>query len=119
MNDKYQPRPASTEDAVEAAIAQAWQEQLARRAQKPALAATLLRQSRALYDRFVAAYRQLLALGRPRRRKLLRKLGTSLAGVALALALSQTPAAYAAGITVDGATCTLVDAITAANTDTA
>lgn len=118
-NDTQQPNPRPTAaDAVEATIVQAWQEQLAQAAKTPVLAATLLRQSRALYDRLVAVYRELLALSRQRRRKLLRTLGTSLAGAALLVALGSTPAAWAASITVDGS-CTLVDAITAANTDTA
>ncbi|MCX6045570.1 MAG: cadherin-like beta sandwich domain-containing protein [Chloroflexi bacterium] len=47
-----------------------------------------------------------------------RQLMLALAGVVLALALANSPA-QAAAITADGATCTLVDAITAANTDTA
>jgi hypothetical protein len=46
------------------------------------------------------------------------KLGAALAGVALTLALTSAPA-QAATIPVDNTTCTLVDAITAANTDTA
>src|SRR5262245_62125161 len=105
MNEQNQPihRPTNqaggAEGTIEAAIAQAWQEQLAQAAKAPALAATLLRQSRVLYERFVAAYRELLALSRQRRRKLLRNLGTSLAGAALVLALSSTPVAWAAGIT--------------------
>jgi len=47
-----------------------------------------------------------------------RQLLLSLAGVVLALTLAHSPA-QAAAITADGTTCTLVDAITAANTDTA
>ena len=46
------------------------------------------------------------------------KLGAALAGVALTLALSSAPV-QAATITADGTTCTLIDAISAANTDTA
>ncbi len=46
------------------------------------------------------------------------KLGAALAAVALTLALISAPA-QAATIPVDGTVCTLVDAITAANTDTA
>jgi hypothetical protein len=51
------------------------------------------------------------------RRALTRRYARSLAGVALLLALGQLPA-LAATITVTGS-CALVDAITAANTDTA
>lgn len=46
------------------------------------------------------------------------KLGAALAGLALTLMLTSAPA-QAATIPVDNTTCTLVDAITAANTDTA
>jgi Ca2+-binding RTX toxin-like protein len=62
-------------------------------------------------------YRQLKALPRRVRRALTRRYARSLAGVALLLALGQLPA-LAATITVGGS-CTLVDAITAANTDLA
>jgi len=50
------------------------------------------------------------------RRALQRQWRRSLGGLALLLALGQAPA-LAATITVEGATCTLVDAITAANSD--
>lgn len=46
------------------------------------------------------------------------QLGAALAGLALTLLLTSAPA-QAATIPADGTTCTLVDAITAANTDTA
>lgn len=62
-------------------------------------------------------YRQLKALPRRLRRMLQRRYARSLTGVALLLALGQAPA-LAATITVGGS-CTLVDAITAANTDLA
>jgi hypothetical protein len=52
------------------------------------------------------------------RRALQRKWKQSLAGVALLLALGQTPA-LAATISANVTTCTLVDAITAANSDAA
>lgn len=82
-----------------------------------ALAAWLVQQPR-LANRFRVAYQQLGAFSRSRRRKLLRHWGTSLAGAALALALSHTPPVYAARIPVGGG-CTLINAITAANNDTA
>jgi hypothetical protein len=66
----------------------------------------------------VAAYHtRLQALPRRVRRALQRRLGLPLGTLALWLALGQLPA-LAATITVGGA-CTLVDAITAANTDAA
>jgi hypothetical protein len=65
----------------------------------------------------VAAWeRRLRALPRRVRRALQRRFALPLAELALVLALWQGPAWGA--INVDGATCTLVDAITAANTDT-
>jgi hypothetical protein len=65
-----------------------------------------------------AWYAQLRALPRRVRRALHRQLALPLMGVALLLALS--PGVSQAGtIVVDGVTCSLGDAITAANTDTA
>jgi hypothetical protein len=64
----------------------------------------------------IACYAQLRALPRRMRRALQRKLALPLAGVALLLALGQG-LSQAATIIVDGTTCTLVDAITAANID--
>ena len=70
-----------------------------------------------LLPRFAAYYTHLQTLPRRMRRALQRQWRMPLAGVALMLALGQSPA-LAATIQVGGA-CTLVDAITAANTDTA
>ena len=70
-----------------------------------------------LLSRFAAVYTQLRALPRRVRRALQRQWRLPLAGIALMLALGQQPG-LAATIPVGGA-CTLVDAITAANTDTA
>jgi hypothetical protein len=78
----------------------------------------LLARSRQLLERFRHFYTELRDLPRPVRRRWQRKLGASLAGVALTLALSHTPVAHAATITVGGS-CTLIDAINAANSDTA
>jgi hypothetical protein len=61
-------------------------------------------------------YRQLQALPRRVRRALQRRWRRSLAEVALLLALGQGPA-LAVTINVDGTSCTLGNAITAANTD--
>jgi len=54
---------------------------------------------------------------RSTRRFLPRKMSRTLVGAALVLALSSTPV-HANTINVDGINCTLVDAVTAANTDT-
>src|SRR5262245_7156001 len=77
----------------------------------------LLRSWPELLPRFAACYTQLRALPRRVRRALQRQWCSSLAALALWLALVQSPG-LAATIPVEGA-CTLVDAITAANTDTA
>jgi hypothetical protein len=99
-----------------ARVRAAWHAQLAAAGQRPGLRATLLRQQAELLPRFAAAYRQLQALPRAQRHRLLRRLRQSLASLALLLALGQAPA-LAATIQVNGTTCTLVDAITAANND--
>jgi hypothetical protein len=70
-----------------------------------------------LLPRVVGYYTQLRALPRWVRRALQRQWRLPLAGIALMLALGQHPG-LAATIPVGGA-CTLVDAITTANTDTA
>lgn len=67
-------------------------------------------------------YRQLNILPQHTRQAIQRKWSMALASATLALALMSAPAinvAHAAEITVDGNNCTLVDAITAANTNTA
>jgi len=109
-----------TRQELQAALA-AWQVQVAQAQEQPWLAALLLRQGERLFRRFVYYYQQLRALPRKTRRAWQKKLATTLAGAALLLALAgpMAPPAYAANITVDGTTCTLADAITAANTDTA
>ncbi|MGH8589889.1 MAG: right-handed parallel beta-helix repeat-containing protein [Gammaproteobacteria bacterium] len=86
--------------------------ELARAAVSPEPAAT----SPALWPRFAGYYQALARLPRKARRALQRRWRRSLGGLALLLALGQAPA-LAATITVDGTSCTLVDAITAANTD--
>ena len=96
----------------------AWRQQLQTALSKPWLAAGWLAQNRALLQRFTRTYDHLRQQPRPVRRRLQRQWGASLAGAALALALLNAPAhAIPGGITVDGTSCTLVDAITAANTD--
>ncbi len=117
--NQAEQHPTQPLDANEATIAEAWQEQVAQAQSSAKLAAELRHTRAALYRRFATAYRDLLALSRARRRKLLRSMGMTLAGAALAfaLALGQVPVARAATIGVGGS-CTLIDAITAANTDT-
>ena len=94
----------------------AWQRQLAADT-RPGLLPALGRCPPELLPRFATYYTQLRALPRRVRRALQRQWRLPLAGVALMLALGQHPG-LAATIPVGGA-CTLVDAITAANTDTA
>ncbi|MBX2999501.1 MAG: right-handed parallel beta-helix repeat-containing protein [Caldilineaceae bacterium] len=100
------------------ALQTAWQEAQREAGTRPWLARLLRRPGKTLLARFADKYARLLSLSRQRRRALLRRAGMGLAGVALLLALGSAPV-HAAEITVDGATCTLVDAIIAANTDTA
>lgn len=95
-----------------------WLEQMAEAEEKPWLASFVLRWGEWILRRFIHFYRRLRAQPRRTRRFLKARLKTTLAGAALLLALSNTPV-YAATINVDGTSCTLVDAITAANTDTA
>jgi hypothetical protein len=85
--------------------------------ENPGLLPELIRQRDELFPRFAAYYRQLKALPRRLRRRLQRQWHLPLAGIALMLALGQSPA-LAATIPVN-ASCSLIDAITAANTDTA
>lgn len=95
-------------------ILSAWREQLITAARNPTFRQRLLPE---LLPRFAAHYTRLLALPRRARREMQLKCKESLAGVALLLALGQAPA-FAASINVGGG-CSLVDAITAANTDIA
>ncbi len=91
-----------------------FQEELARAGALPGHAAA----AETLWPRFAGFYRGLARLPRKMRRALQRRWRRSLGGIALLLALGQAPA-LAATIFVDGTTCTLVDAITAANSDAA
>src|SRR6185503_709192 len=86
----------------------------------PELAEILLRRMQEQLARLSAWCEGLFKLPRAERRRSMRKLGASLGGVgvALALALGNIPPAQAASITVNGS-CSLINAITAANTDTA
>ena len=87
------------------------------------LAALLLQRNNGLMDRAAVGLARLAALPRGLRARLRRTL-PSLASVGLLLALGAgsfavRPAVFAAGITVDGVTCTLVDAVRSANSDAA
>src|SRR5215831_2200412 len=99
-----------------ARVRAAWEEQVAAAVKTPGLP-ELMRCQPELLSRFAAYYTQLRALPRRVRRALQRQWRLPLAGIALMLALGQ-PSAQAATITVSNS-CTLVDAITAANSDTA
>src|SRR5262245_62890838 len=77
----------------------------------------VMRQARGVVACRVVYAQQWQALPRRVRRWLRRHLALSLTELALLLALGPG-LGWAATITVDGTTCTLVDAITAANTDT-
>src|SRR5262249_9515743 len=80
------------------------------------LMSQLVQHRQALLPRFATAYHWLRALPRRMRRHLQRHWHASLGGLALLLTLGQAPA-LAVTINVDGTVCTLVDAITAANTN--
>ena len=88
-----------------------FQGELARTAARPGLGAA----GPALWPRFAGYYQGLARLPRKVRRALQRRWRRSLGGLALLCALGQAPA-LAATINVSGG-CTLVDAITAANSD--
>ncbi|MEZ4768077.1 MAG: hypothetical protein R2844_06575 [Caldilineales bacterium] len=101
---------------------EAWQHALVEVPTTPAMSGVLLRRKADLFGRFSVWYERLRSRPQAERRRLQRRFGLSLAGVALLLSLngSATGASSpAATIVVDGTTCTLVDAITAANTNTA
>ena len=70
----------------------------------------------ALWPRFAGYHQALARLPRKVRRALQRRWRRSLRAIALLLALGQAPA-LAATIAVDGTSCTLIDATTAANRD--
>jgi hypothetical protein len=90
--------------------------------ESPWIRAVWLHHGERILARFIEKCKQLLALPRNTQRWLTRRWRTSLAGIALALALTGAPgsltAAPAGTIVVDGTTCTLANAITSANTDT-
>jgi parallel beta helix pectate lyase-like protein len=101
----------------DARVRAAWPVPLAAAEPTPGLWPDLVRRRDELLPRAAAYYTHLQALPRRVRRALQRHWGVPLATLALWLALGQLPA-LAATIPVGGG-CTLVDAITAANTDAA
>ena len=109
MNDE----PTCTFDQ---AVLSAWQDEL-KATGDATLKQQCLQREPELLPRFAAHYQQLKTLRRRVRRSLQRQWKRSLAGVALLIALGQAPT-LAATINVSG-NCTLVDAITAANNNTA
>ncbi|MCL4806147.1 MAG: hypothetical protein KJ046_17775, partial [Anaerolineae bacterium] len=92
----------------------------AERGHRDWLAALLLRQPDGFMARLATGAARWRALSRNSRRRWQRKVAATAAGAALILAMAGSsllvPAVHAATITVDG-TCTLVDAIRAANTN--
>jgi uncharacterized repeat protein (TIGR01451 family) len=123
---------ASIQKLTHQRVLQAWREQVTQ-TDNPRVKQRLLSREPELLPRFAAYYTKLQALPRRVRRDLQRRARPalrarvqgrqtsrmqSIAGVALLLALGAIPA-QAANIDVNQTTCTLVNAITAANTDTA
>lgn len=107
-----------------------WRKQINEAIHAPTLRGRLMQRERELLPDFTSYYTKLQSLPRRMRRMLQRQWKQSLAGMALLLTLGQAPT-LAATINVDDTArksnnlngviplCTLVDAITAANTDTA
>ncbi|MCP4358373.1 MAG: hypothetical protein GY796_10195 [Chloroflexi bacterium] len=102
-----------------------WRTQIAEAAQTPWLASLLLKRSQRLWARFIHFFQRLASLPHHKRRALGRNLQSTLAGMALALALSGVPSVHAAAITVDSEVvvkaddnqCSLIEAIINANND--
>ncbi len=97
-------------------LSRIWQIQLQVAKAKPWLASLLLKRMRRFWQRVLEIYQQLKRLPRAWQRRLMRGVAGGLLGTALMLA-SGLPV-LAGTITVDNTTCTLIDAITTANTDT-
>lgn len=116
--DVMTERRRMQEEGHETAIVAAWREQLAEAAENPWLADLLLRYGDRILGRFIAFYQRLRRLSHKTLWRMRRKLGLSLGSAALLLAVSGswTSVVRAGEITVDGS-CSLADAITAANTD--
>jgi hypothetical protein len=104
----------------------AWREQLAQATGNATLVLQLAGNEHAILPLFAAQYTKLAALPRQVRRTMQRQWKRSLAGMALLLTLGQAPALAGTINVTEGAqtartirVCSLADAITAANTDTA
>src|SRR5687767_13277898 len=97
------------------AVLSAWEQEL-KAARDPYAMQQCLAQAPEVLPRFAEHYLKLKTFRRGVRRRLQRQCQRSLGGIALLLALGQAPA-LAATINVSS-TCTLVQAIDAANTDT-
>src|SRR5262245_49743296 len=91
---------------VDSRVWAAWQSQLVAAKQTPGLLPRFLQQHNALLPRFTTIYRQLRTLLRRVHRRLQRRWRQSLAGLALAPALSPG-IGLADTLNVDGTTCTL------------
>src|SRR5262245_1136782 len=100
---------------VDSHIRAAWQSALAAAKRPSGLLPLLVRQRQELLPRFAAVYQHLREVPRRVQRHLQRHSKDALAGVALVLTLGQG-AAWADIINVNGTTCTLINAITTANT---
>lgn len=110
-----------TKSNSEKRIHDSWLAQLEEHKSNPYLVQMVWQEGTQLFHRFAHYCQKLHALPRKWRRAITRKIAPSLAAASLALALGTAfmQAAPTDTITVDGVTCTLADAITAANTDTA
>src|SRR5262249_2332166 len=100
-----------------ARIRAAWQAQVAAARKTPGLLPTLVQRRQDLLPRFAQAYDELRALPQRVQRLVQRRLGQSLGGAALLLVLGS--ASVQAAVIAVGGGCSLVDAITAANSDSA
>ncbi len=96
-----------------------WAEFLAESRDKPWLLHLLAKRGAVIFLRYRLAYQRLSRLRPGQLRRLQRRLGLTLAGAALLLALSSGPILASPNntITVDGVNCKLADAVFAANED--
>lgn len=108
------PRPEMLDARIRSDLRRAFD----RAAQDAGLPLLVVPQAEDLFRRFADHYLSHRALPRRARRTIERRWARSVATLALLLALGEAPA-FAATIPVDGIGCTLVDAITAANSDNA
>ena len=102
---------------VDQSVLSIWQDEL-KTTGDATLKQQCLQREPELLPQFAEHYKKFKTLPRRMRRSLQRQWKQSLAGIALLLALGQGPA-LAATINVNGTTCTVVNAITAANNNAA